>query len=511
MEISRDLIHYSCDFFFPYKNYFTSKFVRVKIHTMANYATDYSAVPIEAVDFVKFVNNSPSPFHAVEEALTRLVGAGFEELKERDSWTGKLKPNGKYYFTRNKSTIIAFAVGGKYTPGNGFSIVGTHSDSPCLKVKPVSKKSSAKYLQVGVETYGGGLWHTWFDRDLSVAGRVMVETGENKFEHKLVHVRRPILRVPTLAIHLDRNVIDGFKFNNETHLTPLIATATKAFEGEKNSDDKEKKEQNEDLKHHSSLLNVLIHELGIKTVNQIHDFELCLYDTQQATIGGAFNEFIFSARLDNLMMSYCALIGLINSIKKINSLDEDPNIRLIAFFDNEEVGSVSAHGAGSKLIESSLRRITYGLDMVSPTTFEESIHKSLLISADMAHAVHPNYSEKHEENHKPQMHNGVVIKINANQRYATTAATTLILRQAAKKYNVPLQEFCARADSPCGSTIGPMISANLGLRTVDVGNPQLSMHSIRETAGTDDVGHAIKLFQGFFEEFAKIDSNVAID
>ncbi|KAF0412478.1 Aspartyl aminopeptidase [Gigaspora margarita] len=469
-----------------------------------------NVIPHEAKDFIKFVNDSPSPFHAVESARLRLVNAGYKEIKERDNWTGNLKNNGKYYFTRNRSTIVAFAVGGQYVPGNGISIVGAHTDSPCLKIKPISKKESAGYLQVGVETYGGGIWHTWFDRDLSIAGRVMIETDERRFEHRLVKVDRPILRIPTLAIHLDRNIAETFSPNKENHLTPLIATATKALTNGSDNDDKNR---NCASKHHPTLLNLLVKELDVKAVNQIHDFELCLYDTQPSTIGGAANEFIFSARLDNLMMSYTALTALINSNE---SLCDDTNIRLISLFDNEEIGSTTAHGADSSLLETTIRRITLSnigssSDKISQTVFEETIHKSFLISADMAHAVHPNYCEKHEVNHRPHMHKGVVIKINANQRYATTAATSLILREAAKKYDVPLQEFCVRADSPCGSTIGPMLSANLGLRTVDIGNPQLSMHSIRETAGTDDVGHAIKLFQGFFEEFPNIDSRIAID
>ncbi|GET01669.1 aspartyl aminopeptidase [Rhizophagus clarus] len=465
-----------------------------------------STPPDVASDFIKFVNNSPSPFHAVEEARTRLVAAGYEELKERDNWKDILKNNGKYYFTRNRSTIVAFAIGGEYKPGNGFSMAGAHTDSPCLKVKPISKKEKDGYLQVGVEPYGGGLWHTWFDRDLSVAGRVMVETKKNKFEHRLVRITRPILRIPTLAIHLDRDVREGFKFNNETHLTPLIATASKALAGNKENNEEK------NVKHHPALLNVLIQELGCN-VNEIHDFELCLYDTQPSTIGGAYNEFIFSPRLDNLMMTYTVLTGLINSTKNTSeSLCNDPNIRLITLFDNEEIGSTTAHGANSSLLETTLRRICNANAKTGyETIFEEAIHKSFMISADMAHAVHPNYCERYEENHRPKMNQGIVIKTNANQRYATTSATSLILRQAAKKYEVPLQEFVVRSDLPCGSTIGPMISSNLGLRTVDIGNPQLSMHSIRETAGTDDVDHAIKLFQGYFEDFAKIDENITVD
>nr|CAG8500260.1 11439_t:CDS:10 [Entrophospora candida] len=439
----------------------------------------------EAKEFINFVNNSPSPFHAVEEARTRLVGAGFEEIKECDSWEEKLKPNGKYYFTRNRSTIVAFAIGGLYKVGNGISMVGAHTDSPCLKLKPVSKKEKAGYLQIGVETYGGGIWHTWFDRDLSVA-----------------------------AIHLDTEVNESFKFNKETHLTPLLATVTRALENQ--TVEEANKNSSNKPKHHPGLLSALAEEIGIQDPSKIHDFELCLYDTQPSTFGGLYQEFIFSPRLDNLMMSFTALKALINSSKNPEeSLSTDNNIRLISLFDNEEIGSISAHGANSSLLENTLRRLSSAnIDSSanpSRTIFEESMHKSFMISADMSHAIHPNYSEKHEENHRPEMNNGVVIKINANQRYATTAVTTLVLREAAKKYKVPLQEFAVRADSRCGSTIGPMISAKCGLRTIDVGNPQLSMHSIRETAGTDDVDHAINLFRGFFEEFSRIDKSIVVD
>ncbi|CAG8632087.1 2338_t:CDS:10, partial [Paraglomus brasilianum] len=460
----------------------------------------------EVIDFIDFVNASPSPFHAVDESRKRLTAAGFKELKERDNWSGQIERNGKYFFTRNTSTIVAFAIGGKYEPGNGVSIIGAHTDSPCLKVKPISKKGRAGYLQVGVETYGGGLWHTWFDRDLSIAGRVMLDI-DGTYQNKLVRISRPILRVPTLAIHLDPEVSNGFSFNKETHLTPLIATAKKRLGGEDTD--------TQSGKHHPELLHTIAQELNVDA-SKIMDFELCLYDTQPPTIGGVNNEFIFSARLDNLMMSYTALTALINTTHcSPTSLEKDPNIRLVVLFDNEEVGSVSAHGAASSLLEYTIRRLVLtnvgGRKDVSKTVFEETIHKSFLISADMSHAVHPNYSEKHEENHKPHMHGGVVVKINANQRYATTAATIVILRQAAKKSNVPLQEYVVRADGRCGSTIGPVLSSNLGLRTIDVGNPQLSMHSIRETAGTDDVAHAIRLFESFFEHYPEIDANTIID
>ncbi|KAI1318785.1 hypothetical protein EDD11_005856 [Mortierella claussenii] len=483
--------------------------------------TEIHPAPVEAKAFLEFVNQAQSPFHATEQAVIRLRKAGFQEIKEKDNWNGVLKRNGKYFFTRNKSAVIAFAVGGKYKPGNGFSAIGAHTDSPCLKVKPVSKKEKSGYLQVGVQLYGGGLWHTWFDRDLSVAGRVVVKTEDGKLESRLVRIDRPILRIPTLAIHLNRSTsTDGFKFNNETHLIPMISTVTKSLTGEPTKALKPDTEINGDIplaeKHQPVLMHLLSKELNV-SVDKIMDFELCLYDTQPSAIGGAYNEFIFSGRLDNLMMSFCSIEALIRSLKTDDSLANDPNIRLVSLFDNEEVGSNTAHGADSNLLPSTFERLslaTYdGESSFSHTTtaYLEALPKSYLISADMAHAVHPNYAELYDDGHRPHMHKGVVIKINANQRYATTAPTTVVLREVAKKYSVPLQEFVVRNDSPCGSTIGPMLSAKLGLRTVDVGNAQLSMHSIREVCGTEDVALAIKLFEGFFEEFPSVDARLTVD
>ncbi|KAK9686688.1 hypothetical protein K7432_015069 [Basidiobolus ranarum] len=460
-----------------------------------------TAALAHATEFLDFVNQSPSPFHAVEESKKKLEKVGFIELKERDSWGDKVEPNGKYFFTRNKSSLIAFAVGGKFIQGNGVSIIAAHTDSPCLKIKPVSKKEKFGYLQVGVQTYGGGLWHTWFDRDLSVAGRVMVESEDGKHISKLVRVEKPILRIPNLAIHLvDRTSGEAFTFNKETHLTPVLATSAKVLN--------EKVTGKEEVeKHHSVLVELLANELSI-TGERIKDLELCLYDTQPSVIGGALDEFIFSPRLDNLMMSHCSITALIRSLENDTTLAEDTCIRMVALFDNEEIGSKSAYGADSHLLEATLRRLQAGKN---PTAFEESIHKSFLVSADMAHAVHPNYSEKHEENHRPAMHKGLVIKVNANQRYATTAATSLEIKALAKKHGIPVQEFVVRNDMACGSTIGPILSAKLGMRTIDVGAPQLSMHSIREMCGTEDVQHSIQLFNAFFQEYQHLDQKILVD
>ncbi|ORX68331.1 peptidase M18, aminopeptidase I [Linderina pennispora] len=436
----------------------------------------------QAEQLVDFVNKSPSPFHAVDVCRTWLKGAQFTELKEKQSWDGAIKPNGKYFFTRNGSSIVAFAVGGKFTPGNGVSVVAAHTDSPCFKLKPVSKKTSNGYLQVGVQIYGGGLCR----------GRVMVRDNNGGYANRLVSVADPILRIPSLAIHMDRSANDTFTFNKETHLTPVLATVSKALNGQEESSDAKR----------------LAKELDIE-VDQITDFELCLYDTQPAAIGGICNEFIHSARLDNLNSSYCAVEGLINSLSSEHALDNDSHVRMIALFDNEEVGSTSAYGANSALIEAALRRIQTG---GSPTAFEQSMANSFMISSDVTHAVHPNYSEKHEANHRPMLQKGPSIKYNANQRYATTGRDLGYPEGDCEGAMISrMQEFLVRNDSPCGSTIGPMLSAQLGLRTVDIGNPLLSMHSIREVCGADDVGMSVKLFEHFFGEFAALDAQVNVD
>jgi len=454
-----------------------------------------AAAVSHVADFLSFVNKSVSPFHAVDQAKMRLAAKGFVEVKEADPWN--LKPGGKYFFTRNQSTLFAFALGGKYKPGNGFSIVAAHTDSPCLRVKPRSVIESSGYLQVGVETYGGGLWYTWFDRDLTVGGKVIVQEG-NKFVQKLAHIEQPIMRIPTLAIHLDRGVTDnGFTPNKETHLVPVLASSVKgkmeAPTGNKN--------------HHALLLTLLAKNLGCE-VDKIRDFELCVADTQPAVLGGALEEFIFSPRLDNICSSYCAVQSLLSSVEK-NDLDNETDVRLISLFDHEECGSQSASGADSLLIKSVLKRIAS--DNQNPLAFEQAIPKSFLISADQAHGVHPNYSDKHEGRHRPEINKGFVIKYNSNQRYATTSSTAFVLKRLAEKYNVPFQEMMVRNDSVCGSTIGSILASNLGIKTVDIGLPQLSMHSIREMGGKEDLGHMISLLEAFFIDYPSIRETLQFD
>uniref|UniRef100_A0A2C9K4Q3 Aspartyl aminopeptidase n=1 Tax=Biomphalaria glabrata TaxID=6526 RepID=A0A2C9K4Q3_BIOGL len=461
-----------------------------------------------AKDFLSFINKSPSPYHAVDEVRKGLVSNGFKELRESENW--KIAPLDKCFVTKNQSTIIAFAVGGQYKPGNGFSIVGAHTDSPCLKVKPVSNKVKQGFCQVGVECYGGGIWNTWFDRDLTVAGRVLVkDKNVDSISHHLVHIPRPILRIPHLAIHLQRDINDSFGPNKENHLCPILATCVQAeLEGDKSSGDKPSScasgPASQSSKHSPTLVKLLCQELKIEP-EQMLDFDLCLADTQPATIGGAYDEFMFSPRLDNLLNTYAAYKGLLASILD-GALEKDSNIRMISLFDNEEVGSQSAQGAESMFQENVMRRIS--TDRENLTAFDECIAKSLMVSADQAHACHPNYAEKHEANHQPEFHKGIVIKFNSNQRYATTGITAAILRQIASKSDVPLQDFMVRNDSLCGSTIGPIMSARLGMQTIDVGAPQFAMHSIRETGSTTDLTYAVKLFEGFFNYYPEVQASL---
>jgi aspartyl aminopeptidase len=495
-----------------------------------------------AEDFLSFVNASPTPFHAVKSAKERLDKAGFKQIKERDSWAPTLQPGGKYYLTRNGSSIVAFAIGAKWKAGNPIGMIGAHTDSPCLRIKPVSKRQSDGFLQVACETYGGGLWHTWFDRDLSIAGRAMVRTSNGTIEQRLVKVDRPILRIPTLAIHLDRQ--ENFQFNKESQLFP-IAGLVAAELNRQGKTEETKEEAKEDgafeplaaptQRHHPYIVDIIAEEAGADA-NDVLDFEIVLYDTQKSAIGGLNNELIFSPRLDNLMMSYCSVEGIIKSLESSTALDNDSTIRLIALFDHEEIGSQTAQGADSNLLPAVIRRLSVlpasesnsdksydRVDSDTATAYEQTLSTSFLISADMAHSVHPNYPGKYESHHRPEMNKGTVIKINANARYATNSPGIVLLQEAARrakkasssvsssKEGVPLQLFVVRNDSSCGSTIGPMLSAAMGARTLDLGNPQLSMHSIRETGGAHDVEHAVNLFESFFENFEELEKTIIVD
>jgi aspartyl aminopeptidase len=455
--------------------------IKAKDYTAAATMTDLTSHAAFATKACEFLTNSPDPFHAVANCVEKLEAAGFVGLRKRDPFAGRLAPGGKYYYTINHSTLVAFTVGGKYLAGNGFVVLGGHTDSPNLKVKPRSQKVQHGCLQLGVECYGGGLWHTWFDRDLGISGRVLVRGDNGMVSQKLVKLNKPVARVSTLCIHLQSaEERASFQVNKENHMIPIIGTHTLLEQGSE-------EQLNEWQKGHEPLLlKAIAEKLGIQC-SDIADFELNLFDVQPASLGGIQNEFLNSARLDNLATVFCGTEALVAHSADICN-DED--ICLLALFDHEEVGSQSAHGAGSPVMMEAVRRISDALSeapgSLNPDLYSCCIRKSFVLSSDMSHAIHPNYPSKHELNHAPKLNGGVVIKTNSNQRYATNAVTSFFIRELARNAGLPIQEFVVRNDCPCGSTIGPIISAGTGIRTVDIGMPQLSMHSCREVMGVVD-------------------------
>jgi len=484
---------------------------------------DHTLLARKAMDYF---DQSTDPFHAVKTSVDLLIEAGFEELDETGPST--VVVGGKYFFLRNKSSLVAFTVGEKFKAGHGgFKIIGAHTDSPNLRIKPRSKRSqkTSKSIQVGVECYGGGLWHTWFDRDLSLSGRVFCRRKVNTdgedvefIEQRLVKIDQPILRVPNLAIHLQTaEERKAFKINNEDHLSPILAmSAEKALSGDINNDNSDKEKANDDgwTEHQEPLLlDLLASELDI-SIESIVDFELNLYDVQKASLGGIHSEFIHSARLDNLASCYLAVQALVDCSKQDDFMKNDQDISMVVLFDHEEIGSTSAIGAASPILGEAVKRISAVLNSKEQNVahydlYEATIRKSFVLSSDQAHALHPNYASKHEKSHQPIINGGIVIKRNSNQKYATTGPTGIIMREIARRSNLPLlQEFIVRQDCGCGSTIGPIISSNTGIRAIDIGAPSLSMHSIRETMGVCDLTSGLELFKAFFVHFRSVDDSL---
>ncbi|KAH3764405.1 aspartyl aminopeptidase [Pelomyxa schiedti] len=455
--------------------------------------------------FVDFLNGaSGSPFAACVAVQKELLAAGFTKLNEESPWT--LTPGGRYFVTRNGSSVVAFAVGARYAPvQSGCSIVGAHIDSPFLKLKPSSAVESCGTLSIACEVYGGGIWQTWFDRDLGIAGRVFVKEGDG-YAAKVVRITRPLFRIPTVATHLDMRYADGWAPNKENDLRAIAAVASTPSDIGAISSFNTKSGR---PKHHPVLLAMLAREIGCSP-EAICNFELALCDSQPATIGGVLGDYIFSQGLDNLNGSFCALQGFLQSTA---SLATEKNIRMIFLFDHEEVGSMSPQGADSPIVLRMIERIVTCLPRPStPISHEELVdimlRKSLILSIDNAHAVHPNNPGKHESQHAPQMNKGPVLKYNVCTRYATEGVGALLMLKLAAEHNIPIQEFVVRQDMPCGTTIGPISSSKTSIRTVDLGNPQLSMHSIREVCGVADIGHMSNLILQFFNNHSSFNVNL---
>lgn len=431
-------------------------------------------------DLLQFIDRSPTPYHAVATVALRLEEAGFSRLEEADVWS--VSPGDRRYVVRAGGSLAAFEIGSRPPPEAGFRIIGAHTDSPNLRLKPIADVHAHGYTQLAVEPYGGVLLHTWLDRDLSLAGRVVVRDGA-ELRSELVDFERPLLRVPSLAIHLNRELNqEGLKLNAQQNLVPVVGLS--------------------DRTNLASLLGkALAAKRGKKQkAGEILAYDLMAYDTQPAARAGAEGEFILAARLDNLASCHAGLHALIAAVGSGRA----PATRAVVLYDHEEVGSRSQAGAAGTFLAEVLSRMAIAFEapgMKSTSAaqaIERAAARSWLVSADMAHAVHPNYADRHEPGHRPVLGRGPVLKRNANQSYATDAESAGLFTALCAAAGVTPQHFVARSDLGCGSTIGPISAARVGIRTVDVGNPMLSMHSCREMAGAADVAPMIEVLKAFF-------------
>lgn len=414
-------------------------------------------------ELINFIEKSPTAFHAVEEMSKRLLDNGFEALSEKEYW--KLVPGGKYLVTRNHSALIAFCIPKEDI--RAFHIMASHSDSPSFKIKENPEiKVNNSYVKLNVEKYGGMLMAPWFDRPLSVAGRVIVK-GKDGLEEKLVNVDRDLVMIPNLAIHMNRDANSGLAYNPQKDLLPLFAA------------------ENIDR----TVLEVIAEESGLRK-EDIVSHDLFLYNRVPGTVWGADNEFVSSARLDDLQCAFSSMEGIIRA-------KSEKSITVHCVMDNEEVGSETKQGAASTFLKDTLLRINMGLGR----TYEEylmTLAGSFMLSADNAHALHPNYTDKTDPTNIPVINKGIVIKYNANQKYCTDAVSAAEFKELCEKAQVPYQTFVNRSDIAGGSTLGNISTTQVAVNAVDIGLPQLAMHSPYETAGVKDTEYLVKVAEEFF-------------
>ena len=422
-----------------------------------------SATPIStdartaAQALLDYIDASPSPWHVVATTVAMLKANGFKCLRENEPW--QFRKNGRYFVVRDGASLIAFVLGKELIADSGFRIVGAHTDSPGLRIKPKATQSNQGIAQLGVEVYGGPILATFTDRDLSLAGRVMVKNGQS-FDTHLVKFDQSVVRLPNLAIHMNREVNEkGLVLNKQTGL-PLI------FGLSPNHEDA-----------HALFTSQIAQQLNVQTAD-ILTWDLNVYDTQKGCFWGVGDAFIANSQLDNLASCHAAITALLDT-------RDQETTAVCALFDHEEVGSESATGAGGSFMQDVIRRICSSTDTNDEGRLR-AMANSFFISADMAHAFHPNHAGAYEPCHHALVNHGPVIKTNANQRYSTNADTAARFIQLCEKAGVPYQQYAHRTDLGCGSTIGPIIASGLGVASVDVGNPMWAMHSVRESAGVAD-------------------------
>lgn len=426
----------------------------------------------QAEELINYIYESPTSFHAVKNAVFELKKSGFIEVKEGEVL--KIKKGGKYFITKNQSALIAFTVGNGELENEGFRIIGAHTDSPGFRIKPNSDiEVENAYVKLNTEVYGGPILNTWMDRPLSLAGRVVFK-GSNPFHPniKLLNIKKPLMIIPNLAIHMNRNINSGVELNRQKHMLPLLSLVNNKF------------------KQGHYLTQIISEELSIPE-EDILDFDLFLYEFEKGRIIGADQEFISSGRLDDLSMVYSGIKAICNS--KIKN-----TTNVMVCFDNEEVGSTTKQGANSPMLLSILERIAFNLGK-NMDDFYRAISKSFIISCDLGHALHPNYEEKSDPVNRPIINKGPIIKISASQSYTTDAVSSAIYKSICKEAGIPVQIFVNRSDERGGSTIGPISSSHINMMSLDMGLAILSMHSIRELGGIKDYIYALKSFNKFYD------------
>lgn len=425
-----------------------------------------------AQELIDFIYDSPTAFHAVDNAKGILDKQGFTELKEEEKW--ELKKGAKYYVCKNASALIAFIVGNGKIEEHGFKLVGAHTDSPCFRIKPAAEMTAENhYVKLNTETYSGPILSTWMDRPLSIAGRVTIKSKDLLNPGtKLVNIKKPILIIPNLAIHMNRNVNAGVELNKQKDMLPLLGII------------------NNSLEKGNYLINTISKELNIDPT-EILDFDLFLYEYDKGTVMGLNDEFISSPRLDDLAMVHAGIVAISRS-EAANSTN------VMVCFDNEDIGSATKQGADSPMLSNILERIVYSMGGEKQDYFR-AIAKSFMISSDMAHAAHPNVPEKCDPQNRPLINKGPVIKLSANMKYTTDSNSAAVYAGICKQAGVPVQYFVNRSDEAGGSTIGPITATHLNIRSVDIGNASLAMHSVRELCGVQDHTYVTKSFEELYK------------
>ena len=423
-------------------------------------------------NMLDFIYESPTQFNAVAVSAETLEKNGFEKLNPKENW--KLEVGKKYYTTKNSSALVAFKINSDEIEKEGFRIIGSHTDSPGFRIKPNAEmESCGAYLKLNTEGYGGMILSTWLDRPLAMAGRVFLR-GENPFKpvERIVNINKPVCIIPNLAIHMNRSINDGYKYNKQTDMLPLVGLI------------------NEQLEKENYMIKLLASELDVE-VEEIIDFDIFLYEYEKGCFTGANEEFISTGRLDNLSMYYSSVEALLDS-------DSKSGISIAVGFDNEEVGSSTKQGADSNMLLNILERICISLGK-DRQQFFEAIENSFIISSDLAHAVHPNVNGMADPTNRPVMGKGPVIKVHAGQAYTSDGYSISVYKEICRECGVEYQEFVNKSDQRGGSTIGPISSTHIDIPSVDIGAPILSMHSIRELGCSEDFYNTYKTFVKFYE------------